>query len=208
MLDQCRENKTLHFSRRRFQGGRRLSDMKTFKRNLRIHLGLCHRNSSDLSETCVQQSQSLLEFDYAGVRRAATEVPSNFLETECTPAGEVVFAIGNTGPCPDPLPALCVRYYLHRGLSLDTRNPTAVAAAMNGLIYDCCSANCLLTCFYAQYNRSTGILRYVNAGHDAPILIRSNPNEVLRLEKGGPVFGLQESQAMRKAQCLLKEETG
>jgi serine phosphatase RsbU (regulator of sigma subunit) len=40
---------------------------------------------------------------------------------------------------------------------------------------------------------STGVLRYVNAGHDVPLLIRRNPDEVLRLEQSGPVFGLQES---------------
>ena len=64
---------------------------------------------------------------------------------------------------------------------------------MNSLIYDCCAEDCSLTCFYGQYSLTTGLLHYVNAGHDSPLLIRTNPNEVIRIEKGGPVLGLQKA---------------
>jgi sigma-B regulation protein RsbU (phosphoserine phosphatase) len=151
-------------------------------------------------------SDNPLDIEYAGVSHPASEVPGDFLETESLSTGEFIFAIGDTALLPDPLPVLCVRHYLHRGLSLDTTNPIVTAVRMNGLIYDCCEAKCSLTCFYAHYSRGSGVLRYVNAGHDAPVLIRINPDEVFRLERGGPVFGLQESP--RYAEGFVHLKTG
>lgn len=148
---------------------------------------------SERSELCFNPSPALLTFDYASICRPADEVASNFVLTGSTRTGELFFTIADSASAADPLPALCLRYYLRRRRDFNHESPTAVANGINGLIYDCCSSNCSLTCFYAEYNRATAILRYVNAGHEAPILIRRSPNEVLRLEKGGPVFGLQES---------------
>lgn len=143
-------------------------------------------------------------FDFAGICRPAKETPGNFLETESLSNGKVVFAIGDTGPLPDPLPVLCVRHYFRRCLPREDSDPAPVAKIMNALIYDCCPADCCLTCFYGQYTRDTRVLRYVNAGHDAPLLIRSNPDEVVRLETGGPVFGLKESPRYRERMIVLK----
>jgi sigma-B regulation protein RsbU (phosphoserine phosphatase) len=134
-----------------------------------------------------------LEFDYAAISRPAKELPSNFLETESLAHGKVVFAIGDNALPSDTLPVLCIRHYLRRSLLRDATSPIQIARRISELIYDCCPANCSVSCFYGQYSRGTGVLRYINAGHDAPLLIRRNPDEVLRLEQSGPVFGLQES---------------
>ena len=163
-----------------------------------------NRDADEL-HPCVLPASGSLGFDYAGVYRPCREVPSNFLETESSPAGRVLFAIGDTGRSPDPLPLLCIRHYLRRNLSLEVSNPILVAKKMNELIYDCCAASCFLSCFYAQYTRATGVLRYINAGHESPVLIRSNPEEVLRLEKGGPVFGLQEASRYTEGAVHLRK---
>ena len=134
-----------------------------------------------------------LGFDYAAISRPAKELPCNFLESESLPYGKVVFAIGDNALPSDTLPVLCIQHYLRRSLLRDSTSPIQVAGKISELIYDCCPANCSVSCFYAQYFRGTGVLRYINAGHDAPLLIRRNPDEVLRLEQSGPVFGLQES---------------
>ena len=132
-------------------------------------------------------------FDYAGVSSPARDLRTNVLEKQTLPSGKVVFAIGDTVLMPDPLPALWVRHYLHRSLRHDATNPVQIAHRLNQLIYDCCAAACSLSCFYAEFDRNTCSLCYVNAGHDAPLLVRRNPDEVLRLNRGGPVFGLKES---------------
>lgn len=49
--------------------------------------------------------------------------------------------------------------------------------------------------FYAEYEVATRVLRYVNAGHNAPIVLRWKLDqcEVFRLESGGAPLGLLES---------------
>jgi phosphoserine phosphatase RsbU/P len=50
-----------------------------------------------------------------------------------------------------------------------------------------------VTLFYAEYNERAALLRYTNAGHNPPLLLRAVAGggyEVERLECGGPVLGL------------------
>jgi len=46
--------------------------------------------------------------------------------------------------------------------------------------------------FWCYYDRRTGILRYINAGHLPPLLVRREGavSRVIRLDEGGPVLGL------------------
>src|SRR5580658_8255103 len=46
------------------------------------------------------------------------------------------------------------------------------------------------TLFWGLYDSESGTLRYVNAGHAAPILVRHGQNRIERLDQGGPVLGL------------------
>lgn len=46
------------------------------------------------------------------------------------------------------------------------------------------------TLFWGVFDSSTNTLRYVNAGHAAPMLVRSNKRRIERLDAGGPVLGL------------------
>jgi sigma-B regulation protein RsbU (phosphoserine phosphatase) len=46
------------------------------------------------------------------------------------------------------------------------------------------------TLFWGLFDSESGTLRYVNAGHAAPILIRHGQNRIERLDQGGPVLGL------------------
>jgi hypothetical protein len=46
------------------------------------------------------------------------------------------------------------------------------------------------TLFWGVFDPASGILRYVNAGHTPPILLRSGQNRIERLDEGGPVLGL------------------
>jgi sigma-B regulation protein RsbU (phosphoserine phosphatase) len=146
-----------------------------------------------------------LAFDYAGVCRPVQDVIGSFLEKHSMPAGKVVFAVGDAASAPDPLPVSCVRHHLRRGLSQERTNPAFMAESMNQLIYDCSAAQSLLSCFYGEYVTEGRVLRYVNAGHDAPILIRRNPDEIVRLEEGGPVLGLRESSGYAEGSVVLRK---
>jgi sigma-B regulation protein RsbU (phosphoserine phosphatase) len=59
---------------------------------------------------------------------------------------------------------------------------------VNRLVYEASTTNRYATFFYGEYDPATRVLCFVNAGHNAPLILRGD--EVLRLEAGGPVVGL------------------
>ena len=63
---------------------------------------------------------------------------------------------------------------------------------INKLLYEASASNRYATFFYAQYYPKTRLLRYVNAGHNAPIVCRPHGDgqTILRLEEGGTVIGI------------------
>jgi len=81
-----------------------------------------------------------------------------------------------------------------RGLTRNSDgNLARMIAEVNELVYEASTSNRYATFFFAQLDPATRRLTYVNAGHNAPALLRHNGNgarEVLRLEAGGPVVGL------------------
>jgi sigma-B regulation protein RsbU (phosphoserine phosphatase) len=63
---------------------------------------------------------------------------------------------------------------------------------INRLVFEASADNRYATFFYASYDPGTCKLRYVNAGHNPPILLRTRELStcVHRLEEGGTVIGL------------------
>jgi phosphoserine phosphatase RsbU/P len=81
-----------------------------------------------------------------------------------------------------------------RGVTLD--NPRDFAKLMdkvNRLVYEASADNRYATFFFGALNPATRVLDCVNAGHNAPLVLRQKPGggaEILRLEADGPVVGL------------------
>jgi predicted permease len=67
-----------------------------------------------------------------------------------------------------------------------------LAAKMNGFIYRSTATNKYATFFYAQIDQRSRRLRYVNAGHNAPYLVRRSDAhlDITELGAGGTVLGL------------------
>jgi sigma-B regulation protein RsbU (phosphoserine phosphatase) len=66
-------------------------------------------------------------------------------------------------------------------------------ARLNALLWAQTSSEQYATLFWACYSRESRVLRYVNAGHPPPLLVRvgeASKAHVERLDKGGPVVGL------------------
>jgi sigma-B regulation protein RsbU (phosphoserine phosphatase) len=81
-----------------------------------------------------------------------------------------------------------------RGVTLD--NPREFAKLMdkvNRLVYEASASNRYATFFFGALDPVTRVLECVNAGHNAPLVLRQKPDsesEILRLEADGPVVGL------------------
>jgi sigma-B regulation protein RsbU (phosphoserine phosphatase) len=97
-----------------------------------------------------------------------------------------------------------------RGLTRNSDgNLARMMAEVNELVYEASTSNRYATFFFAQLDPATRRLAYVNAGHNAPALLRHCPDggrEVLRLEAGGPVVGLLP--ACEYAQTTLQLQPG
>jgi phosphoserine phosphatase RsbU/P len=94
-----------------------------------------------------------------------------------------------------------------RGMTIDA--PHDLAAMMekvNRLVYEASATNRYATFFFATYNMQTRELIYVNAGHNAPFLIRRHGDNfhVERLEAGGPVIGLLPFAKYEEQRCVLQ----
>jgi sigma-B regulation protein RsbU (phosphoserine phosphatase) len=94
-----------------------------------------------------------------------------------------------------------------RGMTLDAPHDLAVMIEkVNRLVYEASATNRYATFFFATYNMQTRELIYVNAGHNAPFLIRENGDKfrVERLEAGGPVIGLLPFAKYEEQRCILQ----
>ena len=101
-----------------------------------------------------------------------------------------------------------------RGQTLTGFDLAHLVRNVNLLLYDSSDSNRYATFFFAQYDPATRQLTYVNAGHNAPVILRPKTAtvtvgptcEILRLEEGGPVVGLLVEASYQ--QCVLKMEPG
>lgn len=93
-----------------------------------------------------------------------------------------------------------------RGMTLDDPHDLAVTMErVNRLVYEASASNRYATFFFATYNIATRELVYVNAGHNAPFLVRgvADTFRVQRLEAGGPVVGLLSFATYEEQRLLL-----
>ena len=66
-----------------------------------------------------------------------------------------------------------------------------LAAKMNYFLYRSTGPNSYATFFYAQLDQQTRELRYVNAGHNAPYLLRNGGDRTVEeLTTGGTIIGM------------------
>jgi serine phosphatase RsbU (regulator of sigma subunit) len=74
-------------------------------------------------------------------------------------------------------------------------NPSALIADVDRLILAASPKHLYASLFYAEYDPATRTLRYVNAGHNAPIVLRGKIGqcEVFHLEPTGTALGLLET---------------
>lgn len=82
-----------------------------------------------------------------------------------------------------------LRAALHALVEQPGLSVTALAGQLNGLLYRGSSPNRYATLFLSVYDPTTRRLLYVNAGHNAPLVLRAG-GEVERLVCGGAVVGL------------------
>lgn len=90
-----------------------------------------------------------------------------------------------------------------RGMTMDGPADLAVLMSrVNRLVYESSATNRYATFFFAIYQPANRLLRYVNAGHNPPYVLRNT--EIHSLEGGGPVIGLLPDAFYEECRLLLE----
>jgi sigma-B regulation protein RsbU (phosphoserine phosphatase) len=76
-----------------------------------------------------------------------------------------------------------------RGLSSLSIAPDLLCSRLNSIVYRNTESDRFITFFYARLDGQARQLAYVNAGHNAPFVVRSDGSHE-RLRDGGPVLGV------------------
>jgi sigma-B regulation protein RsbU (phosphoserine phosphatase) len=142
-----------------------------------------------------QEMPILTKGSVAGACRPAQGVGGDYYDVFALQDGRLGLAIGDVSGkgISAALLMASLRASL-RGVTLD--NPRDFAKLMdkvNRLVYEASANNRYATFFFGALDPETLMLECVNAGHNAPLVLRQKPGggaDILRLEADGPVVGL------------------
>ncbi len=133
--------------------------------------------------------------DYYGACRPALGVGGDYYDFLPLANGDLGIAIGDVSGKGIAAALLMASLQASlRGQALVGQGDLArLMGNVNQLVYDATPPNKYATFFYGQYHRESRTFRYVNAGHNPPIVLRRTNDgtvHVIRLDTGGPVVGL------------------
>lgn len=78
-----------------------------------------------------------------------------------------------------------------------------MASKLNGFVHRSSSPSCFITFFFCELNRESGEMRFVNAGHNPPLVLKKN-GKIERLESSGLCLGMFPSSAYEVNKLTLK----
>ncbi|HEY3128849.1 MAG TPA: SpoIIE family protein phosphatase [Acidobacteriota bacterium] len=145
--------------------------------------------------------------DYCGACRPAFGVGGDYYDFVSLASGELGIAIGDVSGKGISAALLMASLQASlRGQTIDGGcELSKLMGNVNRLVYDASASNRYATFFYSQYQPGNRSLTYVNAGHNAPMVLRKNEGtwDIIRLETGGPVVGLLPGAAYEHATLIL-----
>ena len=124
--------------------------------------------------------------------RQAEAVGGDFYDFLAVPSGELGIAIGDI--CGKGVTAALMMANLQATLRAEVRHLAAdlstLIATVSRLFHESSLEHFYSTLFYATFDPATRIVRYVNAGHPPPLIIRKEHSTIERLKCGGAPIGL------------------
>ncbi len=143
--------------------------------------------------------------DYAALCRPARGVGGDYYDFVDLPSGSFGLAIGDVSGkgIPAALLMASLQASLRGQATFGTTDLAQLMGRVNRLMCDSSAINRYATFFYGEYQPTSRVLRYVNAGHNPPMLVRSD-GEVVRLDAGGPVVGLLDLASYMAAEVTLR----
>jgi len=132
--------------------------------------------------------------DLAARTISSREVGGDYFDIAKTPDGNTIFSIADvTGKgVPAALLMANLQSMLHVLLPVDITLAEATER-INTIIFKNTPSDKFITFFWAKYVSTHKLLRYVNAGHNPPLLLRDQNDEFELLSQGGLLLGAMES---------------
>ena len=128
--------------------------------------------------------------DLAGFNAASRTVGGDYFGFFPYPDGSVTLVLGDVSG--KGMPASLMMMGLQARAEVLLREPCHLAEAvtrLNHLTAQHCPSGRFITLFICCLNPQTGTLKYANAGHNPPVIIRADGSS-LKLTEGGPVLGI------------------
>ena len=129
-------------------------------------------------------------YDLAGYNLPCQAVGGDYYDFLSYPDGRLGLALGDVAG--KGLPAAIMMSSLQARVQMlveTSPDPARAVTALNRRVAERCPSGKFITFFFALLDPQTGLLAYSNAGHNYPLVIRSN-GEVEQLRQGGLVLGI------------------
>ena len=151
------------------------------------------RAACDVQQRFMQRlaPPAIESLDYSARCRQLDELGGDCYDFIALPENRLALAVGDASGkgLAAALMISSVQSSLRTAAMFSGDNVAAVLGAVNRQVYGSSLAERYATLFYGVFDATTRILRYVNAGHNPPIVIRRN-RAIVRLETGGAPVGL------------------
>jgi sigma-B regulation protein RsbU (phosphoserine phosphatase) len=139
-------------------------------------------------------SHPIPEFDVAADHVSASRAGGDFHDVFARPNGACSFVLGTASGSGIPGGVLKRLIRIKARSQGWTESPTQhelATSRFNQLLCDRASRAHDVAMFWSYFDPANQLLRYVNAGHRAPLVFKSDRRKtLLRLSRGGPVLGL------------------
>jgi sigma-B regulation protein RsbU (phosphoserine phosphatase) len=137
------------------------------------------------------QPPSLTGWELAAICRPALQVGGDFYDFFELPDGRLGLVIADVADKGMPAALfMALTRTLIRAAALEHASPAAAVARANDLLVPDAHQGMFVTAVYATLALDTGQLAYANAGHNPPLLYRTQPLELEALGHGGFALGI------------------
>jgi hypothetical protein len=148
--------------------------------------------------------------DFAARCIPAWEVGGDLYDAFETTEDRVALVLGDVSG--KGLPAALLMALVHGAIrsndwTASPSNHEEATRRLNRLLCEKSGQERFASLFWCYYDRQRAVLRYINAGHLPPFLVRRNgpaPFEVLRLEEGGMVLGVHADASYRQGEAAIQ----
>jgi sigma-B regulation protein RsbU (phosphoserine phosphatase) len=143
--------------------------------------------------------------DYSARCRQVHELGGDFYDFQLLPDNRLALAVGDASGkgLAAALMISNVQSSLRTAALFTGNDGPAVLEAVNHQVYESSLADRYATLFYGVFDRATRTLRYVNAGHNPPMVMRQD-SSIIWLETGGAPVGIFPSWAYAEGVVQLK----